>query len=607
MGNTGHAMLSAARRVRSRDVLAVEPSATGFGQHLGAPAAAAERTGTQADGHRWLPLPRLTLASQILLLQLGVIALMAAVGTGVSVWVARQEMQADAEHHALTVAETVAAMPSIRQGILSTDPTAALEPVAMAIQRATQANFVVILNREGVRLAHPQANLIGTRVTDLGPLNGKTWEGFDNDTLGPSVWAKAPIDAPNSTTEVGVASVGFREALVGAELSRVVPSIAMVLLSALILAVLGSLLLSRHLKRRTFGMNAQAIAGMFEQREAILHGIREGIIATDLRGRVTVINDEARDLLGLGPECIGRLVSNVLPPGRVQQMLTGGEASTDEVVLAGERVLVANRRPVVASRGVIGYVVTLRDRTELIGVQRELDSVRSFSDALRAQAHDFSNRLHTVAGLIEMGRHEDALRLIGEETSTQQDLLDTLMRRVGSPVLSALLLGKSVVAKERGVELRVADDTAVLRDLPDPRDIVTVVGNLIDNAIEAVAGQPDGQRWVEVSARIESGALLIRVSDSGPGVNPSLGEAVFEEGVSTKAAGGGALRGLGLSLVRQVLMRNGGSVSLHSGAGAVFTARLPIPDDAAAGLPAAGDVDHVPAEAADGRVLSSVP
>ncbi len=404
-----------------------------------------------------------------------------------------------------------------------------------------------------------------------------------------------------------MASVGFREALVGAELSRVVPSIAEVLISALTLAVLGSLLLSRHLRRRTFGMNAQAIAGMFEQREAILHGIREGIIASDLRGRVTVINDEARDLLDLRPECIGRLVSNVLPPGRVRQMLSGGEAATDEAVVAGERVLVANRRPVAASRGVIGYVVTLRDRTELIGVQRELDSVRSFSDALRAQAHDFSNRLHTVAGLIEMGRHEDALRLIGEETSTQQDLLDTLMRRVGSPVLSALLLGKSVVAKERGVELRVADDTEVLRDLPDPRDIVTVVGNLIDNAIEAVARQPEGRRWVEVSARVESGDLLIRVSNSGPGVSPDLGEAVFEEGVSTKTAGGGALRGLGLSLVRQVVLRTGGSVTLDSGAGAVFTARLPLPDGTAASTAAAGGVEHQPADAPGSRVLSPVP
>jgi sensor histidine kinase regulating citrate/malate metabolism len=257
-------------------------------------------------------------------------------------------------------------------------------------------------------------------------------------------------------------------------------------------------------------------------------------------------------------------------------MILNGEAATDDVVIAGERVLVANLRPVAARRGVIGYVVTLRDRTELIGVQRELDSLRSFSDALRAQAHDFSNRLHTVAGLIEMGRHEDALRLIGEETSTQQDLLDKLLDRVGSPVLTALLLGKSVVAKEHGVELRVADDTRTLRDVGDPWDVVTVLGNLIDNGIEAAGGQPDGRRWVEVSARTEQGDIVMRVRDSGPGVDPSLRDTVFEEGVTTKSVGFRGPRGLGLALVRQVVDRNGGSVTLDGAAGAVFTVRLPL-------------------------------
>lgn len=501
------------------------------------------------------------------------------VGIGVSVWVAWQEMQATYTQTALSVAEAVAAMPSVRQGILAPDPSPVLEPRAMAIQRATGADFVVILNRQGVRLAHPQTNLIGTRVADMGPaLNGRTWTGYDNDTLGPSVWAKAPIFGSNGTV-IGVSSVGFQETLVGGQLGRVLPTIIVVLASALALAVLGAVLLSRHLKRRTFGMDPQAIARMFEQREAILHGIREGIIATDLRGRVTVINDEARDLLQLGPECIGRLVTGVLPAGRVRQMLSGGDAATDEVVIAGERVLVANRRPVAAHGGVIGYVVTLRDRTELIGVQRELDSVRNFSDALRAQAHEFSNRLHTVAGLIEMGRHEEALGLIGEETSTQQDLLDKLMRRVSSPVLTALLLGKSVVAKERGVELRVAEDTRILRDVGDPRCVVTVLGNLIDNAIDAVAGQPDGRRWVEVSAQMHQDELLIAVRDAGPGVDPALGDTVFEEGVTTKAAGCGSPRGLGLALVRQVAARNGGNVSLEYHDGAVFTVRLRLPGD----------------------------
>ncbi|MHB8588286.1 MAG: sensor histidine kinase [Candidatus Dormibacteraceae bacterium] len=529
--------------------------------------------------------PRLTLASQIFLLQLGVLAIAAVAGVATSVWVAWQQIDSRYTQRALAIAEAVAATPAVSEAMLAPDPPQVLQPLATSVQRATHATFVVILNRQGVRYSHPDPTLIGKRVTDMGPgLDGKTWTGHDNDTLGPSVWAKAPIFGADRSV-IGVVSVGFTETLVGASLTDALPATAIVLGSALALAFLGSVLLAGHLKRRTFGMEPEAIATMFEQREAILHGIREGTVATDLRGRLTVVNDEARDLLELGAGCVGKPVGEVLPPGRVRDMLTGGAATTDEVVLVGDRVLVANRMPVVARRANIGYVVTLRDRTQLMGVLRELDSVRSLSDALRAQAHEFSNRLHTIAGLIELGRHEEALRLITEETSMQQALLEKLVMRVGSPVLSALLLGKSVVANERGVEFRLSDDTLLMHDVGDPRDLVTVIGNLCDNALDAVAVQPAGQRWVDVSARIERGVIIVRVHDSGPGIDSALGDTIFDEGVSSKSDGCDVPRGLGLALVRQVVRRHGGTVSVENDGGAVFTARLLLPDTASAVQP----------------------
>jgi len=249
----------------------------------------------------------------------------------------------------------------------------------------------------------------------------------------------------------------------------------------------------------------------------------------------------------------------------------------DEVVLAADRVLVVSRMPVVVRNRTIGYVATFRDRTELESLLRELDSARSVSEALRAQAHDFSNRLHTIAGLVELGRYEEAVQLTTESSSVSQELTESLLERVGDPVLGALLLGKSAVAAERGVQFRLSPDSRLDGDAGHPRDLITVVGNLIDNALDAVASSPNGgPRWVEVSIRQDDGDVVITVHDSGPGISGENSERIFSEGFTTKVAAPGARRGLGLALVKQVSARRGGQVTVVNQGGAVFTVRLPM-------------------------------
>jgi two-component system CitB family sensor kinase len=355
------------------------------------------------------------------------------------------------------------------------------------------------------------------------------------------------------------------------------PRIAVNLLVALALGCAGSLLLARRLRRQTFGLEPREIAALLEQREASLQGIREGTVATDAEGRVTLLNDEARRLLRPPADAVGRRLTDVLPAGRVRDVLTGDVTGSDEVVLAADRVLVASRMPVVVRGETIGHVVTLRDRTELEALVRELDSARGVTEALRAQAHDFSNRLHTIAGLIELGRQEEALQLTTESSGVSQGLTQSLLERVGDPVLGALLLGKSAVAAERGVEFRLAPETHLDGDAGHPRDLITVVGNLIDNALDAAAAAPNGgPRWVQVSIRKAAGDIVIEVRDSGSGVPEAEQERIFSEGFTTKAARPGSRRGLGLALVRQVAARRGGVVSVANGEGAVFTVRLPM-------------------------------
>jgi len=519
----------------------------------------------------------LALSTRIMLLQLGIVAFTVLFGAATSWRLTREQLDDQYGQRVMSIAQAVANSPSIRDAFDDPDPAETIQPLAEAIRKASGADFVVVANLDQVRYSHPNPEQIGKRLsTDPGSaLRGQAYTGTETGTLGRSVRAKVPIwDAEHR--QIGLVSVGILERQVTAALFDELPEMAAYVLIALALAVGGSILLARRLKRQTFGLEPREIAALFEQREAMLHGIREGVVATDRDGRLTLVNDEARRLLGLNAECLGRRLADLLPAGRIRDVLTGEEACPDQVVLGGERVLVANRMPVVVRDQVIGAVVTLRDRTELYRVKRELDGARSLTDALRAQTHEFSNRLHTIAGLVELGRAEDAVRFITDATLVHQELTESLVERIGDPTLTALLLAKAAVASERGARLRLAGDSLLIGAVPHAHDVVTVIGNLVDNALDAVTSWPDGNGWVEVCVRAdEAGGVVVRVRDSGPGVDPTLVDEVFRDGFTTKVAESGVRRGLGLALVAQVARRWGGSVEVQSDGGAVFTVALP--------------------------------
>jgi two-component system CitB family sensor kinase len=517
---------------------------------------------------------RLPLAYQILAFQVAIILLAALMGAGAAVWQASQGLDRQYEQRSLAIAQSVASNSAIQDALLSGDPNALIQKTAEQIRTSTGATYVVVTNRDGIRYSHPNPAMIGQPV-DENPatvLAGNPWVGVQTGTLGKSARGKAPIFHEGNV--IGMVSVGFLETAVFNQLLTELPGFALTLLLALGLGVAGSMLLASRLKRQTFGLEPYEIAGLLEEREASLQGIHEGAIATDRDGTITLANDEARRLLVLPPDCVGRKVAQVLPQGRLLKFLSGGLNDEDEVLLAGDRVLVASRRAIRVRGREIGHVATLRDTTELTGLARGL-GVESLTDALRAQAHEFANRLHTIAGLVQMGRADEAMKLIAQTSGVHQELTEALLERVGDPVLGALLLAKAAVASERGIELRVSDDTVMTRSALDSEDLITLLGNLIDNGLDAAASTSH-DRWVSVSVTEQQGELVIKVHDSGPGVLESLNGQIFQEGFSTKSGPGRKRRGFGLALVRQVARRNGGDVTVVNDGGALFTVRLPV-------------------------------
>ncbi|MEW1718021.1 sensor histidine kinase [Streptomyces sp. NPDC093109] len=497
------------------------------------------------------------------------------------------ELDDAATHRALAIAQTTAADPDIAREILTTAPSSRgpVQSEAERIRRATDALYVVVMDTRGVRWSHTTTAEIGRHVsTDpSAALAGREIRQIDDGTLGRSARAKVPLyDATGRL--VGAVSVGIAYDSVRGRLLDAVPALLLCAGAALAVGALAAVAVSRRLRRRTHGVGFADISALLDEREAMLHAVREGVVAFDRIGRIRLANDEAVRLLGLDAGATGRPLDEVLAPGRTTDVLAGRVAGTDLLTVSGGRVLVANRMPTRDG----GAVVTLRDRTELEQLGRELDSSQGLLDALRAQDHEHANRLHTVLGLLELGRHDMAVEFVAEIASAHRASAEQIAERVRDPLLSALLVGKTAIAAERGVALRLSDATLLHHRVVDARDLVTVLGNLVDNALEAVTerrrGDPSAEASVEVELRAEHTTAVLRVCDTGPGVPPEERERIFVEGWSTKrpppAPGAGVLprgRGLGLALVRRLAERYGGMarVTARAGGGAVFTVVLP--------------------------------
>ncbi|HEY3021072.1 MAG TPA: sensor histidine kinase [Solirubrobacteraceae bacterium] len=492
----------------------------------------------------------------------------------------RQRLDDEYERRALGVAQSVTADSQIAGAVAAGNRSGVVQARAEAVRRATGTSFVVVTDRRGIRFSHPDARQIGRHVsTDPGPaLRGETVLAVQTGTLGRSARAKVPLRTRDGRI-VGEVSVGILETKISEQLRSAIPVIALYGAIALGAGLLASTILAARLKRQTFGLELDEIADMLRQREATLRRIREGVVVVDTEGRVRVVNDEAARLLDLPDDAVGRPVDEVSHDERLGAVLAGRLRGNDLVLLHGERVLIANHVPVRLEGRDLGGVTTLRDRTELEGLLRELDSVRDLTDAMRAQAHEFSNRLHTLSGLLQLGHDEEALSFIREIAHADAALREVITRRIRDPHVAALLLAKSAVAGERGVELRLAEDSLLAGELRDPRALLTVLGNLVDNALDAARDSGREAPFAEVGLRmLDGGELLVRVADSGAGIPAGERERIFEPGYTTKPSGGIGSRGVGLSLVQRLVERRGGSIRVADAprGGALFEVRLPV-------------------------------
>ncbi|MDT0613748.1 ATP-binding protein [Streptomyces lancefieldiae] len=672
-----------------------------------------------------VPRPR-SLAGQLFAMQAVLIAVVVA-GYALFTYISdRGQAQAAAGRQARSVALAIADSPSVVDAIRTPDPTARLQPYAVRVMRDTDVDFVTIMDPEGIRWTHPDPEQIGLpfRGHIERAQRGETFTETYTGTLGPSVRAVTPVQ--DGDRVVGLVSAGIKVEEISKRAQEQLTALMAVAAGALLLGAVGTYVINARLRRHTHGMNADELSRMHDYHQAALHAVREGLLMLDGQYRVALINDGGRELLGVTGDVVGTSVADLGLPAQLTGALLASGPRVDEVHLTAERVLVVNTSPVSGGEH-RGTVVTLRDVTELQSLMGELNSERGFTQALRSQAHEAANRLHTVVSLIELGRSEEAVEFATAELELAQALTDQVVAAVGEPVLAALLLGKTAQANERGVELVVSQDSRLDDGLLPPslpaRDLVTILGNLVDNAVDAAQGRvpsrvtvaaytdaaggggsgavaegsstravtggsstravagggntravtegsstravtegsstravtegsstravtegsstravaggggtravagggstravagggstravaggggtravaggggtravagggdtgavagtgpevPAGGAGSGVPARRGGSELVLRVSDTGAGVDPDHADLLFQRGFSTKPAGEGG-RGLGLALVRQAVQRHGGTLTVAEaeGGGARFEARLPL-------------------------------
>ncbi|MBR7828267.1 sensor histidine kinase [Actinospica sp. MGRD01-02] len=520
---------------------------------------------------------RLSISKQVLILQLAVAVLLTAVGITIAVQQARSTDFDHARTETLALAETVAAAPGTAAAVQSSDPTTELQPIASSIERSTSVDFVVIMSPAGIRYTHPNPDEIGKHY--LGDtaqaLAGHPFSEVYTGTLGPSVRSVAPIYGAGRRI-VGLVSVGITLERVSTITGRQLPLILAIALGIVGLIGLGSWALSRRLSKQTLGLGPQEITRLYEHHDAVLHAMHEGLLVLDRRRRVLLANDEALRLLDrdAADDLSGRAVADLGLDPALAELLASGRDAHDETHLAGARVLAVNQSRALRDGRDLGTVVTLRDHTELRALAGELDSARAFADALSASAHEAANRLHAVVTLIELDRPRDAIRFATTELAASQGLIDRLLTAVGDEAVAALLLGKISQAAERGVEISIGEDTAA-PDLAVPnRDLITILGNLIDNAVDAAAATEAPHR-VAVSLCAGEADVRIRVADSGAGIAPGRADEIFTRGWTTKQEPG---HGIGLALVRHSVERNNGTIAVAADTvlgGAVITVTLP--------------------------------
>ena len=473
---------------------------------------------------------------------------------------------------ALAVARTLANSPEIREGLKKKPEDSGIQAIAQAVNKRNDFLFIVVTDMKSIRYSHPEAQRIGQPFKGddiLLALQGKENVAINRGFLAKALRVFTPIYDEHHQ-QIGVVSIGLELSRVTEQINNSRGSIFWSILFGVLVGLLGTWVLVKVLKRILFGLEPYEISNLFEQRQAMLHSIKEGVIAVDDSGEVTLINQAAQELLDYRKSqddaqlsTLSHAWSQVVD---LSQVLRDGTPRRDEEITVKDRLLLINTVPVLSNGKIIGAISTFRDKTEVRKLMQRLDGMVNYADALRERSHEFMNKLHVILGLLHLKSYKQLENYIIKTANNYQEEIGSLLGKIKSPVIAGFLLSKINRTSDSGHSLIISNESQLPENSNEDQVavLITVLGNLIENALEALGQEPGGE--ISVSLHYRHGWLHCEVNDDGPGIAPEHIEHIFEKGVSSK----GTERGVGLALVKQQVENVGGNISVESEPG-VFT------------------------------------
>lgn len=488
------------------------------------------------------------------------------------------ETKKQVEQLALQAARSIALMPAVISALETENPSEEISPIALRVMDEIHAADIIIENRSTI-VYSSSSELIGKQSSAQTSFRALIFGGSyiyeDSESEEPAIMGIVPIRADFGEYEkiIGTVTVKFLKADFYHNYLVQIKTIIVFSFMVLFIGITGGIFLAKSIRRDTLGLEPHEIASLFRERNAILLSIREGVIASDKNGFVTMINHSAYEMLRLTDESLGRSIEELIPDKNIIGAIKSGQEITNTEIHIKDKIFIFNIIPIVEDEKRLGVVASFRDKTELKKLMDTISEVRSYSEGLRAQTHEFTNKLYLLSGLLQLGRYEEAFEFIQKESNIHQAQNQILFLHIKDPNVQAILLGKLGKASEKKVQLEI-DPNSSTHTLPlhiELSHLVIIIGNLLDNAFDAVKDQPS--KWVNFFITDIGNDVIIEVIDNGRGIDDSQIELLFIKGYSSK----GENRGYGLYNVNEVISILGGSIEVghNQGGGAVFTVYLP--------------------------------
>ncbi|WP_318035979.1 sensor histidine kinase [Halobacillus shinanisalinarum] len=522
---------------------------------------------------------RLSLQTKILVLVLSLVLFIIILLTASFTYLEAKEIEKQKAQLALKISKTISFMPEVIEALQTKGSEGIIQPTAERIREEIGAEFIVVGNKEGIRYSHPVPERIGEKMVGEDNYRALVEEEYYTSravgSLGPSLRGKSPIFSENGQV-IGIVSVGFLMKDIKEQIFHNVLRVSFKSLIVLLLAVAGSVMLSRNIRKDTMGLEPYQIATLHTEKDAILQSTREGLLSYDEAGRVTMMNQTAKKLLNISGGFRHLKIENLLPSSHLYQIFKTGKPQMDQELLLEDKTLIINRTPIFHKDQVKGVVASFRDKTEIEQMLHTISEVKSYSEDLRAQTHEFTNKLYVLSSLLQLGEYEEAVEMIQNETANVEVKNRILFNQIEDSKVQAILLGKIGKASEKKIGFEI-DSNSSLQGLPSHINLthlIVIIGNLVDNAFEAVANH-DQHPQVTFFATDLGNDIIFEIHDNGAGIPEENKALLFNRGFTDKESL--EPRGYGLANVKAAVNQLQGMVEFHSeiGTGTVFTVYLP--------------------------------